>query len=248
MAAVQFTPWLFVAGLGSFVTGAVYVLLTLLQHAGGGVRTLFNALRQRPASVCTIVVIDIIGGILVAGLAIVLGITQPQIVAMIDRNAFAGWFALGVIGPFFAGRLFTGSVVRNRFRGWIGEVSDVDAQSSGPEYKLWHSRSEAVFELQSRCWILVQRNLGLEAKRLRTARDNCVAAKDLDTMREVVRCCQGMRRRNDKSLSSDVSDALDRARTVGMSKQNELSQISTLIEVLIETQTWDPLYVVFGAQ
>ena len=247
---LQFSWWMLFAGLGSVIVGFLYTVLAVRQSAGGGLRTVSHAIRGRADCLLITITVDAVGGLILAGAAAALSLSEPQtVVNFVNDSRALGWFLFGLFGPIAADRLFTGSMFQSRFSGWMSQgqpshhAGDDDENVDDLTARSWRLRSEAVMQIQMRCWVIVQRRMLREANRLRELADRAIADRRAD-LTQLPRLCRQLPQRG-FTVPSTVTDAAARV-TSSQDAEVRLELLAALIEELLLAQVWFPLYVLFG--
>ncbi|WP_182378681.1 hypothetical protein [Nocardioides sp. WS12] len=247
---IQFSWWMLFAAFGSVSVGLLYTMLAVRQSAGGGLRTVAHAVLGKLDCLLITVVVDALGGLILGVVAAFLSLSEPRFfVSFVNDRNLLGWFIFGLAGPVLADRMFTGSMFQSRFTGWLSEaqVSDQSGSPTGAVDDLtarsWRLRSEALMQIQMRCWVIVQRRMLREANRLRELADRGLADR-LPDLVQLPRLCRQLPHRG-FVVPQTVTDAAARVSTAETDEMR-FELVAALVEELLLAQVWYPLYVLFG--
>ncbi len=258
-AHVQPSWWFLLASVSSAIVGQCWLLLKARKSAGGGLRTALHALVEEPGAAGAVLVVDLAGGVLLGGTAMFLAVTRPSdLVEFMNQHLILGWLLFGAIGPYVADRMFAGSMIEGRFRGWItnGEDSLGSQTDEAVSFRGWHLRTEAVQQIRRKCWEIAQRTMITEASRLRSD-----ATRGLDSLRrvdddsradirsrrlrELPGACLSYKKSGLVTMPDDVEVQLSLyASATTASRETLLDILDALVEVLLREQIWHPLYAV----
>jgi hypothetical protein len=249
--ALGASPWLLMSGFGGVLVGSLHVILKVRSYAGGGVGTLRRAVAGRRQSVYVILGVDYFGGVAVALIALAAGLSQPGwLVSLVSKTPWFGWIVLGGAGPLLSDRLLTGSVVRGRYESWLARNNPDDwelASRAGLrnlQSGAWRLRNEAVRSIELYVWVIVQRRLILEAKRLRTQALQLIRDQPEDA-RELIVLVDRLGMNDLVTLPQEVIDAAARI-TPGCSIPVLQELLDALVNELVNSQIWWPLEVLCG--
>jgi len=262
------TPWVVMSAVGSMLVGGAAAALSIRYRSGGGVRTVLRSIGERSGCVYAILVADATGGIVFGAFVLLVGYSRvSDVVPWVNDNQLFGWCLIGSMGPVVSDRIFRGTMFEGVFSGWmLDDAAKVDEESlrasaiaSGStsvpggqqeSRRLWSVRREAVYQLSSRNWVLVQSSLIPQAKDLRRLASRFVKRRDPSLM-ELPRVFRSYseqlsygRRRRIPQIVIDKLRVVEES-VIPTSESEYFDCLDDLMEVMIRYQIWEPLEVVF---
>lgn len=245
---IELSPLLAFAGLGSVTIGLLHALWRA-RSEGGGLRTVVSGLHNARYQTAALMVIDFTGGVLVGVGVIVVGLSNSVVLQIFDVNVALGWFAVGLIGPAVAGRLFTGGFVRGRYDEWIPEPDGEPVQRTAEDLAdaAWRLRVELIQTIEDQVWILVRRHLEVRADELRKPLLKRIRKSDRDALMLVTHT-QSYFARPRRTMPDEVEQALAKALANVPPQGSEVipikgslyqNRVEALGEALLSCACWD---------
>lgn len=244
---LRFSAWVLLSGFGGVLSGLAHLVLRTWSE-GGGFRTLRQSLGESGRHVCTIMVIDFVGGCLLGLVGFVGGATEPgRLVALVNDRPLVGWTLVGVLGPVISGRLFTGGFVRGRYEQWFNPDYREDGlfaqDRSDVADQAWRLRAEAVASVEDRAWANVQATLSREADRLRLLVEQRLEGDEAEA-ELLVRLTRAYFRRPRRRATERVQGAIGECDDSPPGYQSEAAK--RLGHALINDSYWEPVRAFLG--